>query len=159
MAEKKSEETRVTRWDPFSDFDALARWSPFRELGAFPSRLSRLFDEVLGERALRALSPAIDVRESDTEYVVTAELPGVRREDVNVDLQEGVLSIHGEKRREETEAKGRWIERSYGSFHRSFSLPSDAASDRIDAKFKDGVLTITIPRAEQKKPQVIAVKE
>jgi HSP20 family protein len=159
MAEKKSEEKQVARWDPFADFDALARWSPFRELGAFPSRISRLFDEVLGERALRGLSPAIDVTESESDYAVTAELPGVRREDVNVEVQEGVLSINGEKRREEKGAKGRWIERSYGSFHRSFSLPSDAAADRIDAKFKDGVLTITIPRSEKKKPQIVAVKE
>ena len=159
MAEKKSEEKQVARWDPFADFDALARWSPFRELGAFPSRLSRLFDEALGERALRALSPAIDVTENENEYAVTAELPGVRREDVNVEVQEGVLSIHGEKRCEEKGAKGRWIERSYGSFHRSFSLPSDAATDRVEAKFKDGVLTITIPRSEKKKPQIVAVKE
>ena len=162
MAEKQESESRsLTRWDPFEDLEAFARWSPFRELGRH-GRLSRLMEEMFGGRSVARgdLAPALDIHESDTEYVVTVELPGVRKEDVSVEVTEGVLSVRGEKTsgKEEKKERSRWVERVYGSFHRSFTLPANASSDRIDASFKDGVLTVRIPKVEQTKPKTIAVK-
>ncbi|HME73159.1 MAG TPA: Hsp20/alpha crystallin family protein [Myxococcota bacterium] len=162
MAEKQERETKsLARWDPFEDLEAFARWSPFREL-ARHGRLSRFVEELFGERSLARgeHTPALDIHEGDTEYVVTVELPGVRKEDVSVEVTEGVLSVRGEKTsgKEEKKERSRWVERIYGSFHRAFTLPANAASDRIDASFKDGVLTVRIPKLEQTKPKTVAVK-
>ena len=138
-----------------------ARWSPFREL-ALPSRFSRLIDELFAEggAADRGLSLAIDVAEDEKHYVITTELPGVKKNDVSIELEAGVLTIHGEKKseREEKKEKRHWVERSYGSFTRSLGLPSDAVTDRVEASFADGVLTVTIPKSEATKPRAIAIK-
>jgi HSP20 family protein len=104
--------------------------------------------------------PAIDVSENGEAYVVTAELAGCKPEDVTVEVHEGVLSIRGEKKSErsgETE-QSRWTERRFGSFNRSFRLAPDAAQDRIDAAFKNGVLTVEIAKTEENKPKVVHVK-
>ena len=102
----------------------------------------------------------MDVHENDTRYTVTVELPGTRKEDVQVELSEGMLTIRGEKKseREETKERRRYVERSYGSFSRSFTLPGDANAERLDASFKDGILTITIPKTEESKPKRVAIK-
>ena len=161
MAEKKerkeSEESRsVTPWRPFGDWPSL--WE------GFPAR-SRLLDELFREwpQARRAggFLPAVDLVENDTQYTITVELPGARKDDVHVELREGMLVIHGEKKseREEKRDRGRYIERSYGAFTRSFSLPPDANAERLGASFKDGVLTVTIPRTEEAKPKQIAIKD
>jgi HSP20 family protein len=159
MAEKQEKETSLARWDPFKDLDLMTR-GPLSELG-WP-RWSKLFGEFLGERArpLRGAIPPLDVTESDEAYRVTIELPGVKREDVTLDLQDRNLCIRGEKRSEREEKKDRshWIERSYGSFSRSFTLPADAVDDRIEANFKDGILTVTIPKSEKAKPRTVAIK-
>jgi HSP20 family protein len=162
MAEKKEKEARgVARWDPFAELEAwepLRDW-PFREFGA--SRLSRMMEDMFGRPARRGqLVPAIDVSEDDGNYVVSVELPGVKKDDVTVECQDGVLTIRGEKKseREEKKEKGRYLERSYGSFSRSFTLPSNADPDRIQASFKDGVLTVTIAKTEETKPKVISIK-
>lgn len=160
MAEKEGREVRsLARWDPFEE--AFARWSPFRELGRH-GRLSRFMEEMPGERpfAHGQHAPALDIHETETEYVVTVELPGVQKEDVSVEVTEGVLTVRGEKTsgKDEKKAQSRWVERVYGSFHRAFTLPANAASDRIDASFKDGLLTVRIPKLEQSKPKTIAVK-
>jgi len=162
MAEKQESQARsLTRWDPFEDLEAFTRWSPFRELGRH-GRLSRLMEEMFGGRSLAhgELAPALDIHESETEYVVSVELPGVRKEDVSVEVTEGALSIRGEKTsgKEEKKERSRWVERVYGSFHRSFTLPANVSSDRIDASFKEGVLTVRIPKVEQTKPKTIAIK-
>ncbi len=162
MAEKPAKETRgVVRWDPFRELEELTRGWPFRELQG-RRRFGRLLDEIFGEApvARGGLSPALDITESDTEYVVTIELPGVKKEDLSVEMNEGILSIHGEKKSEREEKKERthWVERTYGSFSRAFTLPPNAASDRIDASFKDGVLTLKIAKTEAAKPKTIAVK-
>jgi HSP20 family protein len=164
MAEKPQKEAKsVARWDPFREIEEFTRgWPfPFRE---FPSRrrFGRLLDEIFGElpAARGALAPALDITESENEYVVTVELPGVKKEDLSVELNEGVLSIHGEKKSEREEKKERthWVERSYGSFSRAFTLPPNVAGDRIDASFQDGVLTLRLAKAEAAKPKTIAVK-
>ena len=161
MAEKTERESRaLSPWDPFRDLDLFERWSPFREFGSFSSRLAHLMEERSGERLRQVLSPPVDISESDDAYTITVEVPGVKKDDLTIDIQEGVLSSRGEKRieREEKKDKGRRLERSYGSFCRSFSLPSNADADCVKAKFHDGVLTITLPKTAESKPTTIVVQ-
>jgi len=158
MAEKKEakESQELAPWRPFGDVESwLAPWEGF-----FPRR--RFLDDLLRDwpAAPRAFAPAVELSENDSRYTITVEIPGVKKDDVHVDLREGMLVIHGEKKseREEKKERSRYVERSYGSFSRSFSLPSDADADRLDASFKDGVLTINIPRTAESKPRQIAIK-
>jgi len=158
MAESK-EPRVVTRWDPLEEIDFFRGWSPLRDLTA--GRLGRFFDEPTGRgvSAVR-LAPAVDVAEHDDGYVVTAEIPGASKDDVTVEARDGVLTLRGEKRseREGKKEHSRWVERSYGSFSRSFTLPSNADTGRVHASFQDGVLTVEIPKAEEKKPKVIDIQ-
>jgi len=146
----KNEERAVAPWRPFAEWPFSSRF--LRSLGG---------DDPWpwGARG-EAVMPAMDVRENDQHYAVTAELPGMRKDDVHVELDQGLLTIRGEKKSEREEKKEhcRYTERSYGSFSRSFRLPSDADVDRLEASFKDGVLSLTIPRTEQAKPRAIAIK-
>lgn len=155
MAKKESEKT-PTVWDPFEELDLFRGWRPFRERG-IPARLSRWLEE--GAGAVR-FAPAVDVSEDDDRYLVTAEIPGASKDDVTVEADDQMLTIRGEKRseREGKKEQTRWVERSYGSFSRSFTLPANAATDRVSAAFKDGVLTVTIPKREESKPKVISIK-
>lgn len=155
MAER--EEKRVTRWDPFRDL--LEAWEPFREFRASGWPLGRVWEELAGERG-RVLRPAIDVTETDEAYVVTAEIPGVKKEDLNVEIEEGILVIRGEKKteRDETKEKGRRLERIYGAFSRSMSLPGDADTEKINASFNEGVLRVEIPKKPGAKPRHVAIK-
>lgn len=162
MSEKK-EAKSVARWDPFGElegWESLREW-PFREFGA-PVRLGRMLEEFFGARAGRRgqLAPAIDVSEDDGNYIVTVELPGAKKEDVTIECHDRMLTIRGEKKseREEKREKGRYLERSFGAFSRSFTLPATADPDRIQASFKDGILTITIAKSEEAKPKVISIK-
>jgi HSP20 family protein len=155
MAEEQ--EKRVARWDPFRDLDWFEGWGRWRE----PFRLTRLLDDMFGERSQAgALAPAMDVNESDDLYVITLEVPGVAKDDVTVEVHESVMTIRGQKKseREEKQEKSRWVERRYGAFSRSFTLPSNADPDRVKAAFKDGVLTIEIAKLEETKPKVISIK-
>ena len=105
-------------------------------------------------------SPAFDVTESENAYVVTAELPGIDVKDLEVTLSDGILSVKGEKKQEKEE-KGEnhhRIERVYGTFHRSFRIPGRVESDKVDANYKDGILTLTLPKEEESKPTKIEVK-
>jgi len=120
-----------------------------------------MLEELFGARARRGqLAPAIDVSEDDANYVVTVELPGAKKEDVTIECHDRVLTIRGEKKseREEKKEKTRYIERSFGAFSRSFTLPPSADPDRVQANFKDGILTITIAKSEEAKPKVISIK-
>jgi HSP20 family protein len=155
MAEEETKQ--IARWDPFRDLASWEPWAGFRE----GSRLARLMDEMFGERPrLGVTVPAVDVTECDDHYLVTAEVPGVKREDLTLEIREGVLSLRGEKRseREETKEKARLLERSYGAFSRSFSLPADADAEKISAKFEDGVLKVTIKKRPEAKPKAISIK-
>ncbi len=130
-------------------------WNPFGEEFFSPERFFR----DLAAPAQR-LAPAVDVTEDERAYKVSVELPGVKRDQVTVEVHENVLSIRGEKRseREEKRDKTHWVERSYGSFTRSFSLPPTAVSEDLRASFNDGVLTIEIPKKEEAKPRLISIK-
>jgi HSP20 family protein len=116
-----------------------------------------------GQRDLRrggVAVPIVDITETGDGYLVRAELPGVEKNDVTVELEQGVLSIRGEKRsrRDEKHEQGRRLECSYGSFSRSFTLPQDADADRIRAEFRDGVLEVSVAKHPESKPKQIAVK-
>jgi HSP20 family protein len=164
MSEKKEAKEREGRslaaWRPFGD---LERWPGLWE-GFFPGRTSRLMGELFRDwpAATRsaAFVPAVELTENDTSYTITCEIPGVQKNDVQVELQDEMLVIRGEKKseREEKKDRTRYVERSYGSFSRAFDLPPDADADRLEASFKDGVLTVKLPRKEAVKPKQIAIK-
>ncbi|HVH07029.1 MAG TPA: Hsp20/alpha crystallin family protein [Myxococcota bacterium] len=137
---------------------ALGAWNA----GPFASPW-RLLDEVFGNAAParnRGFAPPVDVSETPEEYVVTAELPGTKPEDVTVELNDGILTMRGEKRIERDEHKehARYVERVFGSFVRSFSLPQNADGEKVAATFKDGVLTLRVPKKEEAKPRTIAIQ-
>jgi HSP20 family protein len=155
-----SEKAVGPRRDPFSELELFSRSSPFaRGRQGAPWGL---LDEFLGDVAARSrgFAPSVDVHENTDEYVVTAELPGAKPEDVTVELHEGVLTLRGEKRSERDEHKehARYVERMFGSFSRSFSLPQNANGEKVQANFKDGVLTLRIPKREEAKPRTIAIQ-
>ncbi|MGE0444375.1 MAG: Hsp20/alpha crystallin family protein [Vicinamibacterales bacterium] len=123
---------------------AFARWDPIADLLAIQQRLDRFTPGPSG------WLPPVDLHETATDYVVTAELPGLRREDVHIHVQEGRLTLSGERR--ETAAgceQYHRVERGHGAFSRSFQLPAPIDADRITADLRDGVLTITCPKAQE----------
>ena len=137
-------------------FPLLAGLDP---TGRDPLRRSLLgtMDRLMGElarewpqRPAPLAGPTVDITETDAEYRFWAELPGVAKQDVSVDLEEGVLVIRGEKRcrRDEKTERGRRLECSYGAFSRSFTLPPDADCDRITSRFEDGILSLVIPKRQ-----------
>jgi HSP20 family protein len=145
---------------------ALVRWNPFRELEDMQSRLNRLFGDPtfprMGEAGMSfsGWSPAVDVQETDHEYVIKADLPDVKKEDVKVELLEGTLTIEGE-RQQEKEEKGKKfhkIEREYGKFLRRFVMPSEVDASKVQAEFKNGVLNVHLPKSATAKPKAIDVK-
>jgi HSP20 family protein len=144
----------------------LVRWNPFRELEDMSERLNRLFGRELalkgGEESLTSVdwSPSVDIVESEKEYLIKAELPEVKKEDVKVAVEDGVLTIQGERKQEKEEKGKKYhrIERSYGCFERSFTLPDDADGAKISADFKDGILNVHLSKSEKAKPKSIEVK-
>ncbi len=142
---------------------ALSRIEPFDELDFFrePFGLARLMGRGWPSIPKAAqFVPAVGISEDDDQYVITAEVPGAKKEDVTVEVHDNVMTIRGEKRseREETKEQMRYVERTYGSFSRSFTLPANAAGDRVNATFVDGVLSVTVAKAEESKPKVISIK-
>jgi HSP20 family protein len=148
MSDDRNELAPSRRWAPFDDLDFLG-----------PAIFRRMRREVPATRA-ELPNPAVDIADNETSYVVTAELPGCGSDDVSVEVHEGTLIIRGEKKseREGEQEQTRWMERSFGSFHRSFRLPADASQDKVAATFKDGVLTIEIPKTEESKPRVVRIQ-
>jgi HSP20 family protein len=144
----------------------LTKWNPFRELEDIQSRLSSLFGRTpmrsLGEEAMTVSewTPLVDIAEDEKEYLIKAELPEVKKEDVKVTVENGVLTITGERKfeKEEKNKKYHRVERAYGSFMRSFTLPEGAAGDKISAEFKDGVLKVHLAKSAEAKPKSIDVK-
>jgi HSP20 family protein len=144
----------------------LVRWDPFRELEDMSERLNRVFSRPTlrntGKENLTVADwmPTVDISENESEYLIKAELPEVRKEDVKVTVENGVLTLQGE-RRQEKEEKGRRfhrVERSYGSFVRSFTLPESVDEGGVKAEYKDGVLALHLPKSEKVKPKAIDVK-
>jgi len=146
---------------------ALTRWEPFREMEDIQNRLSTLFGRAPIRRGngreeitLADWSPLADITEDEKEYLIKAELPELKREDVKVTVENGVLTMSGERKFEKEEKKKKFhrVERGYGSFMRSFTLPDDADASRVKAEFKDGVLTVHLPKNEKARPKQIEVK-
>jgi HSP20 family protein len=141
----------------------LNRYDPLRNVASINDEMERLFRQTLGERAgasaAGAFSPALDVEESEDSFTLHIELPGVEPEDVDVSLEENVLTISGERRfYDDREADGfRRVERHFGRFHRAVRLPDRVDADRVEARYHDGMLTILVPKAEDAKPRRIAI--
>lgn len=143
---------------------SISRWDPYRDLYSLQHRINRMFGETnlaSGHDAegFGAWLPPVDVVEEGDNLVFRAELPGVSRDDIEVKVENGVLSLRGEKRQEKetgTDAAHR-VERVYGTFHRSFTLPSSVDADKVQAHYKDGVLTLVLPKAEQARPRKITI--
>ena len=147
----------------------ITRWDPFRELDNFSNRLSTLFGDRLGVRSGEESNgwtrsdwaPAVDIVEDTNGYAITAELPQVNKEDVDVTVENGVLTIKGERKferkEEDKDKKYHRVERAYGTFVRSFRVPTDADGTKIKAAYKDGVLTVTLPKSEAAAPKKIAI--
>jgi HSP20 family protein len=144
----------------------IVRWDPLRELEDMSMRLRRF----LNQPGLRRVdddgsffadwAPAVDVQETDKEYIVKADLPDVKKDDVKVGIEDGVLTLEGE-RKQEKEEKGKKfhrVERVYGKFVRRLALPMEVDAQKVAAEFKDGVLNVRMPKAEAAKPRAIDVK-
>ena len=142
-------------------------WNPSRELEDMSERLNRIFARApRGQRTeneamtMAEWTPSVDIMETSGEYVITVEIPGVKKEDVTVTLEQGVLTIQG-MRRKGVEAQGtkfHRVERSYGSFARRFSLPDVVDDGNVQAVFKDGILTLHLPKSQKAKPKAIEVR-
>ncbi|OFW44145.1 MAG: molecular chaperone [Acidobacteria bacterium RIFCSPLOWO2_12_FULL_60_22] len=146
---------------------SLIRWEPFRDVVSLRERMDRLFDEMGGrgwpaEEGLTTgvWNPLVDVYETKDALVLKADLPEVTKDDVDISVQGNTLTIHGERKREkEVKEKDFYrMERSYGAFSRSFTLPGAVDPDKIEAAFSGGVLTLTLPKREESKPKQIKVK-
>lgn len=137
-------------------------FSPWNELESLSGRLNRLFDEGLSEGSDGSTwAPAVNVEESGDELLLTAELPGMNRNDIEIELENNVLTIRGEKREEREEGSEErryhvW-ERRYGAFQRSFTLPRTVQADDITAEFADGVLHVRMPKSEEAKGRKIQI--
>ena len=146
---------------------AVVRWDPFRDLGMLQDRMNRLFDDAgRGWRnneptATTTWSPSVDVFETEGEIVVKAELPGMERNDIHLNLDNNVLTLRGERRFEKETKEDNYhrIERSYGAFSRAFTIPATVDEEKIRADYKDGVLKINLPKKEQAKPKQIRIAE
>jgi HSP20 family protein len=144
----------------------LVRWDPFRELEEVSERLNRVFTRPAmrtnGKEQLTVADwmPTVDISETDGEYLIKAELPEVKKEDVKVTVENGVLTIQGERLQEKEESGKKFhrVERSYGSFVRSFTLPESVDEGAVKADYKDGVLNLHLPKSEKVKPKAIEVK-
>lgn len=164
----------LTKWNPFREMEARrdwppsAHWNPFQEM----ERMRQHMESFFGRPTLRGnggeeetmtsteWAPPVDISEDDKEYLIKAELPELRKEDVKVTVENGVLSISGERKfeKEEKDKKYHRLERAYGSFQRSFSLPDDADAAKVNAEFKDGVLKVRLAKNEKAKGKGIEVK-
>lgn len=143
---------------------AIVRWDPMREIEDMFTRYTKAMGWP-GLAAQEAISPAewvprVDIAETDNAYLIKAEIPGVNKEDVKITIDDGVLTVSGERKeeKEENNKKLHRVERFYGTFSRSFTLPDNVDETKIDAQFKDGVLTLTVPKTEKAKPKAIEVK-
>jgi HSP20 family protein len=144
----------------------LVKWDPFKELEDISTRLNRIF----GRSVVRSdadnqmltmvdWTPSVDISETNDAYLIKGEIPGVKKEDVNVTIQDGMLTIQGERRQEKDEKGKKFhrVECSYGSFMRSFRVPDDADENKVKAEFKDGMISVTLPKSSKTKTKSINI--
>lgn len=148
--------------------NAVTRWDPFKELNEMESRLATMFGRApvrkSGEKdeamTVAEWAPLVDITEDEKEYLIKAQLPEVKKDDMKVSVQDGILTIAGERKSEKEEKNKKFhrVEWAYGSFSRSFTLPEDADAEKVAGDFKDGVLKVHVPKSEKAKPKKIDVK-
>ncbi|OFV87674.1 MAG: molecular chaperone [Acidobacteria bacterium RBG_16_70_10] len=146
---------------------AIVRWEPFRDLVSIQDRMNRIFDEAFRVRtggeedwALGGnWAPAVDIYEHEGNIVLKAELPGIDPKDVDVRVENNVLTLHGERKVDSEVKREQYhrVERAYGSFTRSFTLPNVVDTEKIKAEYSDGVLRVTLPQREEAKPKQISI--
>jgi len=143
----------------------IVRWDPFRDLVQMRDEIGRWFGDEKqrekDERSSAIWAPNVDIQETENDIVLKADLPGMKEEDIEVSVDEGQLIIKGDRKIEKEEKEKDYvrIERSYGSFYRSFNIGVPIKEDAVKASYKDGVLNVSIPKAEVKKPKKITVKK
>jgi HSP20 family protein len=152
----------LTRWEPFK-----TQWDPFKELEEMEKRLSTWLRHPAVRRdsdkealTVAEWSPLVDISEDEKEYLIKAEIPEMKKEDIKISVEDNVLSISGERKYEKEEKGKKYhrVERAYGRFLRSFTLPDDADGSKVGAEYKDGVLKVHLPKSEKAKPKTIEVK-
>jgi HSP20 family protein len=145
---------------------AIVRWEPLRELTTLQNEMNRLFSTVFdapaqgnGPQTLRRWMPAMDLVETEDHFVLRADLPGLSEEDVNIEVEDRVLTLSGERKAEHESTKDGYhrVERAFGSFSRSLTLPEGVDPESVAASFDRGVLEIKIPKPEQRKPRKISI--
>jgi len=152
----------LTRWE------SSTRWNPWKELEEVEKRLSTIFGRPAGGTngeskeaiSVTEWSPLVDITEDDKEYLVKAEIPEMKKEDIKINVHDDVLTVSGDRKyeKEEKGKKFHRVERAYGSFMRSFALPENADGSKINAEYKDGVLKVHLPKSEQAKKKTVEVK-
>ena len=144
----------------------IIRWAPLRDVGILQNRFNRFFDEDFytpgrknDELAMTSWNPVVDIYDNDNNIIIKAELPGMDKKDIVIDLKDRVLTLKGERSFENEVKEENYYkrERAFGKFHRAFTLPAGLKADKIKADFKDGVLKIDIPKPEEEKPKQITV--
>ena len=147
----------------------LTRWNPTTDTAKLSRRMERLFDEMLGNGIWRTSEesrlrgtwvPAINILEGESAVTVTADLPGLSAEDVEITVEEGTLSIRGERKLEEASEGETYhrVERLYGAFERNFTLPNSIDVAKIEARFNNGEMVVTLPKREESKPRSVKIK-
>jgi len=145
----------------------IIRWNPpappMRDLVTMHEEMNRLFDSAFGRPAARAafdFVPVVDIEETPEQFILSADLPGVAQKDVKVHVMGDTVTLRGERKQESTEKEGNWLrcERTYGTFERSFTLGAPVRADQVKASFKDGVLEVRVPKAEEARLREIEVK-
>ncbi len=145
----------------------IVRWEPFRELSSLQNEMNRLFDSAFDTpraggnagKAMRRWIPAMDLVEGPEQFVLRADLPGMKQEDVSIEFEDNILTIAGERKsqHEERDEGFHRVERAFGSFSRTLTLPKGIDPEAINARFEDGVLEVTIPKPEESKPRRISI--
>ncbi|MCP3852961.1 MAG: Hsp20/alpha crystallin family protein [Gammaproteobacteria bacterium] len=141
----------------------LSIWDPFQEMETLLDRYSRSSRKTLANTDDRSFEvgdwmPVVDIEETEDAFAIKAELPGVEKDDVSINIDKGILTIKGEKKTETEDKKRHRIECSYGSFVRSFTLPQSVKVDEVQAEYNNGILNLNIPKSEEAKPKEIEVK-
>ena len=144
----------------------LVKWNPLGEMTAMQNRINRIFNDphwftgrMDDDTGMGSWNPAVDLYEKDDYFVIKAELPGVDKKDIAIDLKDRVLTLSGERSYENEVKEDSYYrrERSYGKFQRAFALPAEVDSDKIKAEFKDGLLQIEVPKPEEQKPKQVTI--
>jgi len=144
---------------------AIIRWDPFRDMVTLRDKMNRMFDDVFSSRgeekdmAASTWAPSVDIYETENELVLSAEVPGVDEKDIEIKIEDNMLSLKGERRfqKETKEENYHRIERSYGSFHRAFTLPNSVDPENIRAEHENGVLKIMMPKRQELKPRTVKI--